>query len=83
MVVNIHPHAKKRMLERGASEEEVIKTVESGENFFAKYERTGFRRNFSFQGRWRNKYYNTKQVEAYAIKEDSDWLVVSIITKYF
>ncbi len=28
MVVNIHPHAKKRMLERGASEEEVIKTLE-------------------------------------------------------
>ncbi len=82
-MVRLHPHAKKRLNERGASEQEVISTVETGETFPAKYGRTGFRRNFSFDGTWRGKHYTTKQVEAYAVKEDNDWLVITIVTRYF
>lgn len=82
-MVRLHPHAKERLNERGASEQEVISTVETGETFPAKYGRTGFRRNFSFDGTWRGKHYTTKQVEAYAVKEDNDWLVITIVTRYF
>ena len=46
-MVRLHPHAQDRLLERGASKEEVVATVEGGESFPAKYGRTGFRRNFS------------------------------------
>jgi len=83
MAVRFHPHAQERILERGATEEEVRATVEFGEQFSAQYGRIGFRRNFSFEGVWRGKYYRTKQVEAFAIHEESDWLVITVITRYF
>jgi hypothetical protein len=41
------------MQERGASEDEVIETIETGEKFPAKFGRIGFRRNFNFEGMWR------------------------------
>ncbi|MCI0496353.1 hypothetical protein L0Z72_15205 [candidate division KSB1 bacterium] len=71
------------MKERGATDDEVKITVESGELFPAKFGRTGFRRNLSFFSEWRGVFYNTKQVEVYAIKEQNDWLVITVITKYF
>jgi hypothetical protein len=67
-------------MERGATEEEVIRTVGDGEQFPAKYGRTGFRRNFSFDGLWHGRPYATKQVEAYAVFEDDAWLVLTIVT---
>ncbi len=83
MVVIIDPHAAERMAEREAREDEVIATVEQGEQFPAKKGRTGFRRNFPYNADWNGKRYATKQVEVYAIQEDSNWIVVTIITKFF
>jgi hypothetical protein len=83
MAVRFHPHARERMGERGATEDEVRATVERGEQFPAKFGRTGFRRNFPFDSEWRGKYYRTKQVEAYAVREGPDWVVITIITRYF
>ena len=59
-MVRLHPHAKERLLERGASEEEVVATVTGGEQFPAKFGRTGFRRNFPFDGIWRGRNYKTR-----------------------
>ena len=42
MTVHIHPHARARMRERGATEGEVTATVEQGEQFPVKFGRTGF-----------------------------------------
>ena len=83
MIVHFHPHALDRMAERGVTEDEVKATVEQGEEFPAKFGRTGFRRNFMFEDEWRGKYYRTKQVEAYAVWEDGGWLVITVITRYF
>ena len=83
MPVNLHPHARDRLEERGATKDEVQITVEQGEQFPAKFDRTGFRRNFRFDQDWRGKHYNTKQIEAYAVQEGEDWLVITIITRYF
>ena len=69
--------------ERGASEEEVTAAVQEGEEFSAKFGRTGFRRNFPFDRKWRDQHYRTKQVEAYAVQEGNDWLVITIVTRYF
>ncbi len=82
MNIRIHPHARERMLERGASEAEVIATVQEGEKFPAKFGRTGFRRNFPVEGRRRGRYYQNKQIETYALEEDG-WLVLMVIVKYF
>jgi hypothetical protein len=41
------------MEERGATQSEVEVTVGQGEKFPAKFGRTGFRRNFAFDRKWR------------------------------
>ena len=82
MAVRLHPHAQGRLIERGATEAEVIATVETGEQFPAKLSRTGFRRNFALNGEWRGHRYSTKQIEAYAVQEDG-WLVITLIVRYF
>ena len=83
MTTKIHPHAKARIEERGATEDEAIMTIEKGESFPAKFNRTGFRHNFPFNSIRKGKTYNTKQVEAYAIKENDDWIILTVITKFF
>lgn len=45
--------------------------------------RTGFRHNFPFQGNWRGKEYHTKQVEVYAVQDQENWIIITVITKYF
>ena len=83
MKVNLHPHAKTRLAERGATEGEVVATVSTGERFPAKFGRVGFRRNFSFQNEWRGKFYATRQVTAFAAPEADGWLVITVIVRYF
>ena len=71
------------MHERGATEEEVEATIREGERFPAKFGREGFRRNFQFDGIWRGRRYGMKQIEAFAIFENGDWLLISVIVRYF
>ena len=71
------------MAERGAEEDEVAATVSGGERFPARFGRTGFRRNFSFEASWRGREYATKQIEAYAVEEMDAWLVITVIVRYF
>ena len=82
-LVSIHPHAEKRAKERGAQTDEIIDTVTNGEQFPAKYSRTGFRKNFDFNSNWNNKHYSTKQIEAFCVEENNNWLVITVIVKYF
>lgn len=82
MSVRLHAHALERIAERGATEDEVVITVETGERFSGKFGRTGFRRNFAFNRKWRGRHYATKQVEAYAVRNDG-WLVLTVIVRYF
>ncbi len=83
MKIRFHPHARERLVERGATEEEVRLAIESGEMFPAKFGRCGFRRNFPFHKSWQDRVYSTKQVEVFAVKETHGWLVVTVITRFF
>ncbi len=71
------------MSDRGAVESEILRTVEGGESFPAKHGRTGFRRNFP--GKWTRggREFDTKQLEVYAVRENDDWLVITVIVKFF
>jgi hypothetical protein len=82
MQIRIHPHAVECANERGATVREIQETVAGGEHFPAKFGRSGFRRNFSFDSEWNGKWYASKQIEAYAVEEDG-WLVITVIVKYF
>jgi len=81
--VILHNHAIQRLPERGATEDEVIETVLKGEQFPAKFNRTGFRLNFTFNSIWRGKDFQNKQIEAYAVYENDTWIVITIIVKYY
>ena len=83
MIIRFHPHALERLYERGATEEEVRATVLGGESFPAKFGRAGFRRNFSFNSVRRDRRYAIKQVEAFAVREGEDWLVITVVTRYY
>jgi len=83
MTVRFHPHAKQRTVESGATEAEVLATLREGERCEAKYGRTGFRRDFAFEKQWHGMFYRAKQVEAYTVHEDQDWLVIFVIVRYF
>ncbi len=83
MQVVLHPHAKARLAERGVTAEEVAATVEAGERFPAKFGRVGFRRHFSYEKTWRGKRYATKQVEVFAVEEQDQWVVITLIARYW
>ena len=80
MDIRIHPHALERMAERGASETEVALTVKEGEEFPAKFERSGFRRNFVFNTERKGKWFSVKQLEVYAVRENAGWPGQSLLT---
>jgi len=62
---------------------EVEETVLNGEQFPVKFGRIGFRKNFQFNAMWNGTLYATKQVEAIAIQENNDWIVITVITNFF
>jgi len=71
-------------VERGATVEEVIATVESGKATQADFDRTRFRRRFPFNAEWREKTYAAKQIDAIAVETESEeWLVITVIVKFF
>ena len=57
-----------------------VRLFSTGSHFQAKFGRTGFRRNFSFESVWRNRHYAVKQVEAFAVRDGEDWLVITVVT---
>jgi hypothetical protein len=83
MIVKWHPHAKARIKERGAIKEEVTATIKYGERFAVKFGRSGFRRNFPYNSLWRGKHYANKQIEAIAVREGEDWVVITVIVRFY
>jgi hypothetical protein len=80
MHIAIHAHAKLRMRERGATIQEVMIAAREGEEFKAKFGRTGFRMNFPVRAK---KEYRTKQLEVYGVTEGKKFVVITVIVKYF
>ncbi len=83
MVIRINPHAIERMQERGATEKEIKETIKDGEMFPSKFNRIGYRRNFVYNNFWEKKKYSTKQIEAYTVKEENTFIVITVLVKYF
>lgn len=82
MNVRLHPHAEARLVERGESRDQVIRTVLEGERFLAKFGRSGFRRNFAYDKISRPRHYANMQVEAIGVEEEG-WLVITVMVRFF
>ena len=76
------PHAKKQLIERGASEKEVTEAIRKGEKLIAKHGRISYRRNFQHNKMWGEKFYHIKQVMP-IVKEEKSIIVITVYTFYF
>ncbi|MCX7839603.1 MAG: DUF4258 domain-containing protein [Anaerolineae bacterium] len=81
--VHFSHHALLQMAERGATREEVVETVRSGERVPAKRGRHGYRKNFQYERLWGGRYYAIKQVLAIVADEPDKLVVVTVYTFYF
>ncbi len=83
MNVRLHPHAVRRLSERGATRDEVVYTVKHGKPSPAKFGRTRFIHNFAYNRKWLGKAYRSKQVQAFPEEVDADdWLVITVLVKF-
>lgn len=76
-------HALERMKERGASREEVIQTIRQDTRSPAKQGRTAFQHTFDYRREWNGTYYDHKEVTAYAVEEGGEWVVITVICRYY
>ena len=76
-------HAKIKMIDRGASESEVIKAVEAGSSEPARKGRLMFRRNLTFDDIWRGKHYLVKQIAPVVAEENDELIIITVYVYYF
>ena len=76
-------HAREKMLDRGATEDEVLVAVREGSIEPARKGRVMFRKNFAFNNKWRDKFYAVKQVAPVVVEEVDRLVVVTVFVYYF
>lgn len=83
MAILIHPHARERMEERGAAEDEVGFTLRKGFLLPARFGRRKHWATFPFERYWNGKFFRFHQIEAYSVDEGEDIIVITVVVKYF
>jgi len=81
--IEFSPHAREKMLDRGASESEVQAAIRIGNSEPARKGRLMFRKNFAFNSKWRGKHYAVKQVAPVIAEEANRLVVVTVFVYYF
>lgn len=76
-------HAQEKMVDRGASEDEVELAISTGNREPARKGRVMFRKNFSYNREWRGKCYRVKQVVPIVSEEEDRMVVVTVFVYYF
>ena len=76
-------HAVERMLERGASEEDVREAVRDGQREPAQRGLFQYRLNVEFKREWDGRYYGLQQVMPIVAEETERYVVVTVYTFYF
>ena len=80
--IEISPHARQQMQERGIEQAEIITTIREGQVEPARKSRVMYRKNFQFDDVWRGRRYRIKQV-APVVAEQSDRLVVVTVYAFY
>jgi hypothetical protein len=68
---------------RGATQVEVETAIREGEASPGKGGRLVVRKNFSFQSKWKGRYYETKQVAPVVVHDADGIVVVTVYVFYF
>ena len=80
--IEITLHAKERMEERGASEEDVRAAIMQGDREPAGYGRWIYRATLPFDGFWRGRRYTARQVATVVAEEPDRYVVVTVFVLY-
>ena len=81
--IEISTHAKEQMVERGATETEVITAIRNGEVEPVRKGRMLYRKNFQFQDMWRGRKYRIKQVAPVVTTEENKLVVITVYVFYY
>ena len=76
-------HAREKMLDRGALENEVEIAIRTGSSEPSKRNRLMFRKNYHYGQSWRGKHYAIKQVAPIVVEEEERFVVVTVYVFYF
>ena len=72
--VHFSRHALQQMIERGATDDEVLEAIRSDEQVSAKRGRLGYRKNFQYERLWGGRYYPNKslseKLEPFRLRRD-------------
>ena len=76
-------HARQRMRDRGAREEDVLEAIRIGQKEPAQRGLSLYRLNVEFQCQWDGKHYAVQQVAPIVAEEPDRMVVVTVYTFYF
>ena len=76
-------HARDRMAERGASEQDVLAALRAGEREPAQRGLAQYRLNVEFRREWDGRYYGVQQLVAVVDESAEETVVVTVYTFYF
>jgi len=76
-------HARERMRERGANEEDVREAIRIGQREPAQRGLVQFRLNLEFKREWDGRYYGVQQVVPVVAEEEARLVVVTVYAFYF
>jgi len=82
MSITIIDHARERMLERGASEDEVRIALEEGIPVDAKGGRKAKEKIFAYDGFWQGQRYPQKKVRVIYVEEGDEFVVLTVYVYY-
>ena len=82
MKIQIEPHTLQRAVERGASESEIIETIEKGTSILGKYGRLCKSQIFSYANTRNGKFYDDKKIEVYYLIEQEIIITVTVYVFY-
>lgn len=72
-------HARERMAQRGANDNEVEDTILNGMEVPAKGDKQKFEKVYDTACEYQGRQYDQKQVEVVTAKDDDDWVIVTVI----
>jgi hypothetical protein len=80
--IKIEPHTLVRGNERGASEDEIVNTLENGTDLVGKRGRMGKSKVFEFQMERNGLLYKEKKIDVYYVIEDGFIVTVTVYVFY-
>jgi len=82
MKIRIEPYTLERAEERGASENEIRDTLETGLDIPARGNRKGKAKIYDFKQERPGKYYERKRVEVIYVEEENQFVTVTVYVFY-